>query len=206
MKNNHQITGIRELNSKKKIIFIDENAAFSLYNSEVRQLRFEEGTEVSDEQLYEIEETILWPRAKERALNLLSTAWKTRGEILSKLEAGYYPETIRIRVAQFLEEYGYLNDYEYVKAYIREKCPKKSIRMIQGELRKKGVQEEVIQKVLAELNPDEKEAILKYISKKAPNLSQLDYKARSKLFMALLNKGYSYEIISEILNNSEYCV
>lgn len=201
MQNNYLVTQLCPLNKKKTIVYMDGTAGFALYNSELRRFGIKENEYLSDTVFEQIREEVLWPRAKERALNLITIAAKTTQEIHNKLRQGYYPEDICTRVVDFLQEYGYLNDYEYARCYLTGRMQSKGMRIIQMELRRKGIAEDVIKRVTEEAEPDEAGSIRRWLEKKAPDLAEMDYKQKKKVYLFLLNKGYSYEQINEVMNN-----
>lgn len=200
MSNEFIITALTFLNKKKTLVTINYEAAFSLYNSEIRKFNLKEGAMVSEEQLVQIREEILYPRARERAVYLTLGSFKTSAEIFSKLRAGYYPQDVCERVLQFLTEYGYVNDYEYAKAYVGSHIPKKSVRYVSNALRTKGIAENIIGQVLQGVKEDEAQTIVRLIEKKGVRPDELDYRERTRLCASLMRKGYDYDDICKAVN------
>lgn len=201
MQSDYEVTELRSFNKKKTIVFLDGTAAFSLYNGELRRFGIRENGRLSASAYAGILEDVLWPRARERALNLITITSKTAQEIHNKLRQGYYPEEICKRVVDFLKEYGYVNDYEYARAYVSERIRSKSLRRLEMELRRKGIAEDIIKGAMEEIEPDEPGAIQRWLEKKAPNLTEMDYKEKRKVYSALLYRGYSYEQIQSVMDN-----
>jgi regulatory protein len=195
MQNSILVAELKPLNKKKTVVIPQEGEPFALYNSELRKFSIAEGRVLSEDIVHTIWEEILFPRAKERAWNLVSASMKTSGEIYKKLREGYYPEDICKRVIKVLEEYGYLNDYEYTAAYFSSRMNRKSIQVIRRELLMKGVPDALIRQALEEMKPDENDAITAWLRKKNMDFVHMDYAQKTKLCAALLRKGYAYEDI-----------
>lgn len=201
MQSDYEVTELRSFNKKKTMVFLDGTIAFSLYNGELRKFGIRENGQLSASVHERILEEVLWPRARERALNLITTASRTAWEIHNKLRQGHYPEEICKRVVDFLKEYGYVDDYEYARAYVSERMRSRSLRRIEMELRRKGISEDIIKDAMEGIEPDEPGAIERWLEKKAPNLAQMDYKAKRKVYSALLYRGYSHEQIQSVMDN-----
>ena len=74
-----------------------------------------------------------------------------------------------MEVLVFLEKYGYADDREYCRRYIRERLrlKPKSGYALGLELRQRGVSSRIIEEVLAETEIDEASDALRWLEKKA---------------------------------------
>lgn len=74
------------------------------------------------------------------------------------------------QVLAFLEKYGYADDREYCRRYIRERLrlKPKSGYALGLELRQRGVSSRIIEEVLAETEIDEASDALRWLEKKKP--------------------------------------
>lgn len=201
MQSNYEVTQLRPLNKKKTVVFLDGKESFCLYNSELRKYGIEEQAEVSYEQYARLLESVLLPRAKERALHLITVSQKTSQEIYDRLRQGYYPEDICDKTVHFLQEYGYLDDFEYARSYTASYIKTKSLWKIKMELCRKGIGEDIIKRVFEETETDETEGIYRWLEKKAPNFAQMDIKNQRRVYSSLLYRGYSYEQIHSVVDN-----
>ena len=98
-------------------------------------------------------------------------------------------------VIERLIEKGYLDDEKFTRYYIENRNQKKgiSILKLRQELSKKGIKKEMVDLVLAEQPRDEKEEIMKIISKKREKYND------HKLVQYLLRRGFRYDLIREVL-------
>lgn len=194
------VSVIEALNTKKKKIVMDNGLVFALYNGEVRRYKLEEGSSLSDEQYEEILETILKKRARERMLYLLKGGDYTEHQIRQKLRQGFYPEKAVEEALRFGREYHYLDDSRYAKIYAEQKSARLSRRMLSLKLSEKGIDREIIDRTLAELETEEEDALDALIRKKNIDFSGLTWQERQKICAYFMRKGFAYENILKKIN------
>ena len=193
----HYITEIKDIGKKCRII-IDDDIVVQLYKGEVRKLGKKADSQFSNESYNEMY-NILNKRARERSLFLLKDMDKTEKQIRDKLKLGDYPEDIINNAIEFLKKYGYVDDIRYAKLYISSKQNSKSIKQIELELYKKGVNKENVSKVLLEMDLSNEEALNKLIEKIIKKYDLNDKTQYNKMCRYLLGKGFSYGEIQEAL-------
>lgn len=193
----HYITEIKDIGKKCRII-IDDDIVVQLYKGEVRKLGIKADSQFSNESYNEMY-NILNKRARERSLFLLKDMDKTEKQIRDKLKLGDYPEDIINNAIEFLKKYGYVDDIRYAKLYISSKRNSKSIKQIELELYKKGVNKENVSKVLLEMDLSNEEALNKLIEKVIKKYDLNDKTQYNKMCRYLLGKGFSYGEIQEAL-------
>ena len=193
----HYITEIKDIGKKCRII-IDDDIVVQLYKGEVRKLGIKADSQFSNESYNEMY-NILNKRAREHSLFLLKDMDKTEKQIRDKLKLGDYPEDIINNAIEFLKKYGYVDDIRYAKLYISSKQNSKSIKQIELELYKKGVNKENVSKVLLEMDLSNEEALNKLIEKIKKKYDLNDKTQYNKMCRYLLGKGFSYGEIQEAL-------
>lgn len=193
----HYITEIKDIGKKCRII-IDDDIVVQLYKGEVRKLGIKADSQFSNESYNEMY-NILNKRARERSLFLLKDMDKTEKQIRDKLKLGDYPEDIINNAIEFLKKYGYVDDIRYAKLYISSKQNSKSIKQIELELYKKGVNKENVSKVLLEMDLSNEEALNKLIEKIIKKYDLNDKTQYNKMCRYLLGKGFSYGEIQKAL-------
>ena len=79
--------------------------------------------------------------AKEKAIRYIVIAKKTECEVRKKLEKSGFEEDIIDEVIKYLQKLDYINDTEYVDAYIRQcmRLLNYSIYEIKNKLLQKGI-------------------------------------------------------------------
>lgn len=104
----------------------------------------------------------------------------------------------------YVKSYGYIDDERYVRNYIEYRREQKSRRQLEQELQyRKGVPQELIQKVYEDLEPaDEKPLIRRFLEKKGYRPEITDEKTRRKLIAALLRKGFRMGDVLAVLRET----
>ena len=125
---------------------------------------------------------------------------RSEKEIIDKLKRKGFSEDIIENTLIYLKEYNLINDLEFSKSFVNDKINlnKFGPERIKYELYRKGISQEIIEKVLAE--DEEYDRALELAKKKLPSYKNDDKNAKyRKLGGFLQRKGYSYECISKIL-------
>ncbi|MDD3303889.1 MAG: regulatory protein RecX [Clostridia bacterium] len=128
--------------------------------------------------------------AKEKAVRYLVVAKKTEFEVMNKLKKLNCEEDIAEQVIAYLNKINYLNDKEYVDAYIRQcmRLLNYSIYEIKQKLLQKGIKKCIIEEKLAKLSETnyEKEVVQKLLNGKLKQMEELKQK------QYLYRRGFKY--------------
>lgn len=144
-------------------------------------------------------------KIKKKALSLLSRRNHSKQELKYKLKNRGFSFAKIDEVLQELIEDGYLNDEKFAEEWIRNRIEKKprGKALIKAELLEKNVDREIIDNKLDNLLSSEKAKEMaellanKWLKKKR----EKDDKTKEKLYRYLKNKGFSSEIINEIMTD-----
>jgi regulatory protein len=132
---------------------------------------------------------------------------KTRKELELKLKAKFIPNEIIEKVLDDLEEANYVNDVRFTENYIRiqQEYQKKGKKAIEFELRRKGVDSQIISEAISKVD-DEKETenAIKLVQSKMRGTRNLDSQKRTNRLVSMLaRKGYSsgaaYQIVKDAI-------
>ena len=181
-------------------IFIDGTYAFALPMQDILYFKLKEGKEVSEETVEYIQNSLIYIKAQDTALHYIGYKMRTVKEIRMKLSEKEFSEEVIEKVIAFLEKYGYADDREYCRKYIREKLrmKPKSGYALKIELRQRGISARIIDEVMAETEMDEAGDAFRWLERKSRGQwPPADEKQKKKLYDFLLRKGYSYDIIGE---------
>lgn len=197
------VTGIVPMNSKKCRIYIDNEYAFPLYNSELRKYGISEEAELAEAVYSEISE-LLFRRVRERILYLIGDMDRTEKNIRDRLRRSGYVGDIVDRAVDSLREYGYIDDARYAREYAESMRDNgsKGIRAIEASLAEKGVSRDIISEVMDGLAFDEDEQLLKALRKKGyspEQLSPADAGTKRKIYGYLMRRGFSRDAISNVI-------
>ena len=182
------------LKTKCKVFTEDfDRPSFILYNHEVRKYDLKEGGELSDGLYSEILEEVLIKRARQRALYLLDDYSRTESQLRRKLAEGFYPGEAIDAAIEYAKSRHYLDDEYYAQEFAAVRTQKKSRRMVEKEMMARGIDREIIESTMNNLETDEKDTICALIGKKYPDVSRIDIDQKNKLLRSLMAKGFDYD-------------
>lgn len=200
-----QITKIEiQKNNKDRVnIYLDGEYALSIS----AELVYKENLKVKDEvdiaNLQVVAEKESMIRCKESALRIIERSYKTEKEIRDKLKQKGYEEKQIDNSIKFLKEYNFLNDNVYAKSFIKDKLNSKGSQKIKYDLMRKGIAKDIIEENLMGIDKsEEKEVALNIGRKKYETIKKKEsdnYKASGKLYRFLISRGYSYDIVKDVV-------
>jgi regulatory protein len=163
--------------------------------------------EITKETLAELIEYDEYIYAKKCALDFLSYRIRSTAEIKDKLRTKNISAGTSERVIKHLQKLGLIDDEEFarqlVQSYISEKPLGKKV--IMQKLFQKGISKQVGEKVLDNIfdSLNEKELALTNFKKYFIKLRDKDInKKKKKVFEFLARKGFSFDVINEIINEN----
>ncbi len=198
------VTGIEEISRSRSRIYLDESFAFVLYKGELRLYGIREGEELEDGIYRRIMEEILPKRATLRCMNLLKSRAYTQEQLREKLRQGMYPEACVDLALEYVKSYHYVDDRRYAEEYIESQRDKKSRRMIEQDLLKKGLEKGLIEEAFGVKEeegsvPDEYALALKWARKRHFDVETADFKEKQKMAAFLYRKGIGSDAIKKML-------
>ena len=196
------ITAIEPRRKAMSAVYIDGEFAMNLDTRTLIENRFDVGREIDDEQLREIIKLSNENRAKEKALWLISYRSHSKKELTEKIRRTCTPEAAE-KAADRMEELGLVNDEDFARRYADKLIfgKKMSKRAAMSELNRKGIDREISEQVLDEIEVDYQEQIIEFLSKKYKNLE--DEKIKRRAVAALQRLGYGWDDIKRAINSFE---
>lgn len=194
------VTKIADGRGKKKHIHIDDEYAFTLNEDFLFMTSLTVGAELTQDEIDEIKSEYEAFCAKHRAMDLLSRRSHSAKELETKLMRRTSRENARSAVEK-MEKLGFIDDESFARSYAYELWHRKyfSFSRIKRELSLKGIDREIADIVVSELDGDEHEHMRELIEKKY--LSRMsDEKGRNSLFSLLVRLGYGYSDIRSVMN------
>ena len=140
--------------------------------------------------------------AKKKTAEITARGRKTRKELMDKLLFYGFHADVSESIVDWAEEYYFVNDAEYAKAYVQSVSRKYGKRRIEQTLRFKGVAAEYIEDALAELDFDEVQERLEADVEKRLD-GNFDRKHVDKVIRHFLTRGFRYEQIRSALDTAK---
>ena len=194
------ITSFEERKKSQTALYIDGEYAVTVDTMTFISTGKKVGSEITDEELYELIETSKFNRAKEKALYLIEYRNRTKKELSDKL-IPLFGESASTLAIERLEELGLINDESYAREYAEILLNKKGFSRQRAlfEMMKKGIDKDIAEEILDELEPDPVEQIKQLLETKfARKLS--NEKDIAKTVNSLKAMGYRWSDINEAMN------
>ncbi len=195
-----QITALQpqSRNPNRINIFVDGQFLLGVNTLIVLQMGLEVDQEISTAQLEELRRQEALQQAVDRALNYLSFRPRSREEVRLYLRRKETPPELIDAVLTRLDALDLVNDRSFASFWLenREQFSPRGAQALRNELRRKGVEREVVDELVDE-EKDEERALLAG-RKKALSLIRLpamDYATfRTRLGSFLQRRGFGYEV------------
>lgn len=198
------ITDIIPHSRSRYKIYIDNEFAFILYESDLRLYDLQKDAPITESTYRQIMQEILPKRARLRCMNLLKNMRYTEKQLYDKLRQSAYPPEIAHAAISYVRSYGYVNDEQYAKDYINTHNDSKSKTCILNNLRQKGIPTEIADVIWQNIvsgdqEQNEKDQIERWLKKKNYDKNTADYKEKRRILAFLYRRGYQIETIMHVL-------
>lgn len=199
------ITGIEKQKRQKNrySIYIDNEYAFSLYDNILLKYGLKVGLKVDVEWLKKLIIEDDMNRAYNLSLNYLGYRSRSKKEIMIYLQGKGSNDKVIDSVIEKLYTYGFIDDMKFALSWVQNRMKGKPMgrRLIEHELRNKGIEEDIIQKASNTITSDDehKQASIlaaKYYEKYSDNDER---KRIGKVAQALRRRGFEWETINKAM-------
>lgn len=197
-----KITALREQkrNKDRVNVYLDGEYAFSLGAQLAAELQ--EGSFLSAAELHELQRRDSFANAYKKALDYLAYRPRSRNELSDYLRGKRVPERIIEEVLGGLAREELVDDLAFAQYWVenRERFRPRSRALLSYELRRKGLDEEVISEALTAV--DEEESARRAAHQRASRYIRLDEKSfRQKMGQFLRRRGFTYRLIREVVDS-----
>ena len=141
-----------------------------------------------------------------KALEFLSYRTRSEKEVRDKLKTKQAEPGIIEKVISKLKEKRFINDEEFARQWIenRERFKPRSLRLIKLELRQKGIEGEILEKVIQDLDfnsESELEQAKKLVEKRIDKVRDLPkQEIYQKLGRFLASKGFNWDTVKKAID------
>ncbi|MDO4291773.1 MAG: regulatory protein RecX [Eubacteriales bacterium] len=188
------VTGIEELSRSRCKIYLNDSFAFVLYKGELRLYGVKLQEELTEENYRQITGELLPRRAALRCMNLLKARAYTESQLRRKLSEAFYPADSIEYALEYVKSYHYVDDARYARDYIESSSGRKSRRVIEMELARRGVPRELVEEAFAEQEeagraPDEEALAAMWLEKKHYDPRTADPSEKRRMAAFLYRRG-----------------
>jgi regulatory protein len=192
---------VQKKNKNRFNIFINGQYSFSLNRSLAESLKPDD--QLTQNKIKALKQTDEQDTAYSRALFYLKFRPRTRMEIERYLKGKNFSSVATTSTLSRLEGNGYINDFEFARLWIENRLrfkPKGSYAL-KAELRKKGIDDQIIIEVLMDFN--ETESAWAAISPRLTRLEKLEKNEfNKKIYSFLSYRGFDYSTCKQICDQA----
>jgi regulatory protein len=178
-------------------IYLNGKFAFSLDNEVIAREKLKVGRQLSTEEINKLADTDHFQRCLNAAFQFLSFRPRSEAETRERLTSKGYGEQEIDKAIVELKRMKLINDESFAEFWKenRNSFKPRSQRMVGLELRRKGVEREVIQQVVGDI--DDAENAYKVAMARVRTLAIDDFQVfRQKLGSYLQRRGFNYGVIN----------
>lgn len=180
-------------------VFVDEEFSFGISEGLLIDLHLYAGKEVTISEIQKYKNADNFSKCLDKAYRFLSFRARSEREMREKLLEKFNQEIVEEVIAR-LKEINYLNDQDFACMWVRSRSSARGKKMLRIELLKKGIEKDIIDKVLEVVDDQsELETALKLVKSKEKYRTLTKNEAYKKVASFLMRRGYSYEIVKKVI-------
>jgi len=186
-------------------LFVNGKFLMGVYDDLVLEYGLSKGSILTYGLINEILYEDLKKKALRAALNFLSYKQRTVFELSKKLrDKDYDDEIIDIAMARLIE-LGYVNDQQYARDFVEMRKSYAGSYKLKTDLYKRGINKNIIEMVLSEIDTDAQYEELKAMCMKKNNQSEglSNEKKYNRVMAFLIRKGYNFADVKSAMAELE---
>ena len=143
-------------------------------------------------------------KARQRAFRLLKFRLRSEDEIRQRLKRLIFPADVIEETVRFLKEKEFIDDGIFAKLWLQSRLRRQmGLRRIIRELKEKGISADIIEEITGEAKKgySEEKIVSDLARERLEKLKNVERgKARQRLYGWLLRRGFSPEIVFDVVN------
>ena len=199
-----EITSIKpQKNGKRVNIYLDNKFGFGIDLENFVVLNLKEGKEYAQEEINEIVKKAEFQKTLDKLLRFATLRPRSEREIKNWLKKKKIHESLNNELFKRLEHLELLDDEKFTKWWIDQRLSFKprGKKALKYELFQKGIDKQIIQKILNESKIDETKIAKELLKKNAYKWKKYKgYKEKQKKSQFLARKGISWYSINKLIN------
>ncbi len=197
------VTAVKPQKNKKRVnVYLDGKFGFGIDLESFVKLGLKVEQELSDKEVEEIVKKAEFQKTLDKLLKFATLRPRSEKEIKGWLKRKKVHESLHKDLFNRLKRLDLVNDIEFARWWVeqRQEFSPRAKRIMNYELRIKGVKKEIIDDVLGETEIDEEKIARELLEKKSYKWRSLPSRvARQKMSEFLARKGFSWDIIEKIV-------
>ncbi len=196
------ITSIKQQKNKNRVnVYLDDKFGFGIDLDNFVVLHLKVNQELTEKEVEKIVKKAEFQKSLDKVLRFATTRPRSEKEIKDYFKRKDFNELIHQSLLEKLKHFDLVDDEKFAKWWVEQRLlRKKSLRIMNYELRIRGIKPEVIKQVLGETKIDEKKMARELIEKKAYKWRGLPRRlAGQKMSQYLVGKGFGWEVIEKVV-------
>ena len=200
-----RVTSIKQQKNKNRVnVYLDDKFGFGIDLDNFVLLHLKIDQELTEREVAEIVKKAEFQKTWEKLLRFAMVRPRSKKEIADYFRRKQVHESMHEKLIGKLRHLELLDDAKFAKWWVeqRQSFRPKPKRILNNELRIKGIKKEVIDQVLGEEVVDEEKMARELIEKKAYKWQGLPAReARQKMSQHLAGKGFSWDVIEKVVSS-----
>jgi regulatory protein len=199
-----KITSIEKQKKKGRYnLFLEGEFAFGIYEDTLVKFALRKNDDLTEEKITEIKDYDEYNYGKKVAYDFLYYRQRSEKELRTKLKQKNISRKNSDKVIEFFISHKFLNDEEFARSFTAQELMKKPSgkRLLYRKLLLKGINKEVIERILEMYYPEESSAaetlLNKYISKLKDKPLPVQ---KQKSYNYLISRGFDFDTAKETVN------
>lgn len=198
------ITAIKPQRNQKRVnIYLDNEFGFGLDLENYVLLGLKVEQELSDSEIEEILKKAEFAKTLNNLLKFASLRPRSEYEIISWFKRKKVHNSLHKKLFNKLNKLELIDDEKFAAWWVRQRNEfrPRSKRILYQELSKKGIDKQVITKVLENAEINELEIAKSLVQKNAHRWQKFDdYIKKQKMSSYLVRKGFDWEVVKKAIN------
>lgn len=198
------ITKIKPQKNKKRVnVYLDGRFSFGLDLENFMKLGLKVGQEYSEEEVNEIIKKAEFQKTYDKLLRFATLRPRSKKEVNTWFVKHKVHDSIHDSLFNRLKRLDLIDDEKFAKWWVEQRLSfrPRGKRILNYELRIKGIDRDIIEKVVSEVEIDEAKIAKELLEKKLYRWKNLEkFKARKKMSDFLARKGFEWDVIKNAID------
>jgi len=200
------ITSIKSQKKKERVnVYLDDKFGFGIDLENFVILGLKVDQEVTEIEIEKIVKKAEFQKTLDKLLRFATLRPRSEGEINNYLRRKKVHESMHSQLFDRLNHLELIDDEKFAKWWVeqRQAFRPKPKRILSNELRVKGINSEIIKKVVGEEEIDEEKMAKDLIEKRAYKWKNFEgFELKQKMSQYLAQKGFTWEIVEKVVKLS----
>jgi len=199
------ITSIKQQKNKNRVnVYLDDKFGFGIDLDNFVLLHLKIDQELTEKEIEDIVKKAEYQKTLDKLLRFAMVRLRSEKEVTDYFKRKKVHESMHEKLFEKLKHLELLDDVKFAKWWIDQRIQfkNKSKRVIQMELRQKGIGKEIIDEVFSETVIDEEKMAKELLAKKIYKWKNLEPReAKQKISQYLAGKGFSWDVIEKVVDS-----